>query len=268
MKPTVVAITGSTRGIGLGLAEAFLERGLKVLISGRGQSTVDKVCHSLTARYGAGQVAGQVCEVTEYDQIKSLWIHGVATFGHIDIWINNAGMNQKSNLFWEQEPEQVKQILEVNLLGVMHGSHVALEGMSKQGGGHLYNMEGLGSDGRILSGHTSYGTTKYGLAYFTKSLAKEVEGSPVRVSALSPGMVVTDLLLDNVDRESTEIEKAKKIFNILADRVETVTPWLVERILKNTSNGGGIRWLTPGKIIWRFLTAPVRKREVLGSQLD
>jgi NAD(P)-dependent dehydrogenase (short-subunit alcohol dehydrogenase family) len=134
----------------------------------------------------------------------------------------------------------------------------------KPAGGAIYNMEGLGSDGRMIAGLIPYGTTKYALRYLTKGLAKEVEGTPVRMCHLSPGMVTTDLLVGDLEEMSaTERAQRVKLINILADKVETVTPWLAARILANRKNGNHIAWLTGGKVAIRFLLAPFRKRSVM-----
>jgi short-subunit dehydrogenase len=123
-------------------------------------------------------------------------------------------------------------------------------------------MEGLGSDGRTVEGLTLYGGTKSGLRYLTDALAQEVQGTPVRVGALNPGMVVTDLLTKQYKDRPEEWEQAKRIFNILADRVETVAPWLAQQALTNSKNGVRIKWLTRRKTIVRFLTAPLLGRNL------
>ncbi|MBL7024480.1 MAG: SDR family oxidoreductase [Candidatus Marinimicrobia bacterium] len=258
---TVVVITGSTRGIGLGLARSFLAEGCRVIISGRAQDKVDEVRKTLSQECDADHVKGCACDVGEYGQLQGLLDYCIQYFGQIDIWINNAGLGHNSLPFWEQDVKKIDEILSVNLRGVMYGSRVAIRGMLSQGWGHVYNMEGLGSDGRVILGQTIYGTSKSGLAYLTKALARETRATPLNVSALSPGMVITDLLLGNTDISSDSFKKGKKIFNILADRVETVTPWMVRQILSNSGKGRDIRWLTAGKIFWRFLCAPFSKRD-------
>lgn len=134
--------------------------------------------------------------------------------------------------------------------------------MSEQGFGSLYNMEGLGSDGRIIKGMALYGTSKSALSYLTKAVAKETQCTPILVGGLRPGMVVTKLITEQYEGHPEEWERAKKIFNILSDRVETVTPWLAKKILANRKNGKTIVWLTKRKLIKRFLSTPFRKRNV------
>ena len=86
--------------------------------------------------------------------------------------------------------------------------------------------------------------------------------TPVRFGTLSPGMVVTDFLLDPLRGDAAQLEEAKKIFNILADRVDAVAPFLVRGILKAKKNGAHIAWLTPAKAMTRFLFAPFSKRDL------
>lgn len=259
-----VVITGSTRGIGLGLAEAFLARGCRVMISGRSQETVDREVTRLASKFGGERVAGQACDVTDTGQVEALWQTAIRTYGSVDIWINNAGIGQILTPFWELEPALMKTIVETNLLGTMYGSRVALRGMLQQGYGALYNMEGLGSrDGRIQPGLALYGTTKAGMAYLDTALVKELEGKPVIVGSLSPGMVVTDMLRNQQTGAPEDWARAKRTFNILADRVETVAPWLAEQILDNQQHGKRIAWLTGLKAMGRFLAAPFTKRNVI-----
>ena len=157
---------------------------------------------------------------------------------------------------------QIQAVVETNVIGAMYGAEVAIRGMREQGFGALYNMEGLGSDGRRVEGLTLYGTTKRGLRYLTDALAQEVEGTQITVGALSPGMVMTDMLTNQYEGRPEDWDRAKRIFNILADRVETVTPWLAQKVLANEKNGVRIKWLTRRKTMGRFLTAPFRKRDL------
>ncbi len=135
--------------------------------------------------------------------------------------------------------------------------------MNEQGEGFIYNMEGLGSDGRTTPGLSIYGTSKCAMTYFTDAVVKENEDSPVKIGFLSPGMVVTDLLMGDMDRDGEKWQRQKRIFNILADRVETVTPYLVKHVLENKKHGAKIAWLTTPKIALRFLTAPFIKRDIV-----
>lgn len=259
-----VIITGSTRGIGLGMAREFLKRGCNVVISGRSQGSVDAGLAKL-ADVANGRVLGVPCQVHKYDQVQALWDAAVVRFGKVDIWISNAGISNENALqpFWEAAPETLGDVTSTNLLGTMYCARVALAGFIKQNSGQLYNFEGFGSNGKMFrTGLTPYGATKSAIRYLTRGLAKEVAKTNVQVGALSPGIVVTDLLLSPYEEHPDELTKAKKIFNILADQVETVTPFLVEKVLENDKNGQIIEWLTTGKVLGRFATAGFRKRDL------
>ena len=100
--------------------------------------------------------------------------------------------------------------------------------------------------------------------YFNKALLAETRDSAVKICYLSPGIVLTDLLKrDMGSNDARDIERTRRIYNILADRVETVTPWLVENILKPQKAGARVAWLTGGKAGRRFFMSLFRKRQLL-----
>ncbi len=259
----IVVVTGSTRGIGYGLADSFLALGCAVTVSGRTLEAVEKAVSELSAKHQADRVFGQPCDVTEFEQVQALWDAAKDRFDKIDVWINNAGIGNAQMDFWELPAERIQAVVSTNVIGAMYGSKVALSGMLDQGFGGLYNMEGLGSDGRKVEGLALYGSTKRGLQYLDECLARETQGTPVLAGALRPGMVVTDFLTKQFEnRPPEDWENAKRIFNILADRVETVTPWLAQQVLANDKNGVCISWLSPYKVLLRFLAARFRKRDL------
>jgi NAD(P)-dependent dehydrogenase (short-subunit alcohol dehydrogenase family) len=258
----VIVITGSTRGIGYGLADSFLGLDCALTVSSRTPEAVEKAVAELSAKHSPQRVLGQVCDVTDFEQVQALWEGAKAHYGHIDIWINNAGLSNPMMKFWEQTPERFESVVQTNLLGAMYGCKVAVQGMLDQGFGAIYNLEGFGSDGRKMEGLALYGVTKYALRYLDDSLAKELEGTPVLMGAFRPGMVITDLVTGQYDNDSEEWEQAKKVFNVIADRVETVTPWLAKQALENDKNGARIAWSSSWKIALRFLLAPLRKRNL------
>jgi len=258
-----IIITGSTRGIGYGLADNFLRLGHQVVISGRSSDSVDLIVEKLGNLHNQERVGGFPCDMRDCDRVESLWNYGRERFGEIDIWINNAGIGQSQTDFWDLDINLIQDLVDTNITGAMFGAKVALAGFREQGRGAFYNMEGLGSDGRQVEGLTLYGTSKRALNYLTDSLASEVKGTDVVVGALSPGMVLTDFILSRYKgKDPSEWENARKIFNILADKVETVTPYLAEKILQNKKNGARINWLTTPKVLWRFMSAGISKRDL------
>lgn len=260
-----VVITGSTKGIGLGLAREFLRRGHDVLVSSRGSAAVEKAVAGLRAEFPGRKVVGKVCDVAEYRDVQALWDAAVAGLGTVDIWVNNAGRDGTKVPFFMIPPDDYVKTINTNLIGLMNCNRVAIPAMYKQGSGMIWNMEGFGSNGAVRPTISPYGATKYAVRYFTKAMVQELVKAPVRIGYLSPGIVITDLLVPPPERRNENWEKSKKILNILADTVETVTPWLVEGMLKQHGrHGAAVRWLTPAKVQGRFLMNIFRKRDVFG----
>ena len=260
-----VVITGSTKGIGLGLAREFLKLGHDVVVSSRGSAAVEKALAGLRAEFSGRKLVGKVCDVADYAQVKGLWDAAVAGLGSVDIWVNNAGRDGIKVPFFMLPPDDYVKTINTNVIGLMNCNRVAIPAMYQQGSGTIWNMEGFGSNGSVRPTLSVYGTSKYAVAYLTKALVKELGKSPVSVGYLSPGIVVTDLLVPPPERRNKDWERSKKILHILADTVETVTPYLVAGMLaKHGKNGAAVRWLSNGKVRRRFFMSIFRRRDVFG----
>jgi NAD(P)-dependent dehydrogenase (short-subunit alcohol dehydrogenase family) len=257
-----IVITGSTRGIGLGLARGFLERGARVVVCGRKPETVQRVQAILADEFGPERVIGIECDVRDPEQVERLWARTCNRLVAIDIWINNAGFANDSMPIWELDPAEAHAVIETNLMGVVYGSQTAARGMLAQGQGAIYNMEGMGGDGRMHEGLTIYGTSKNAVHYFTLALARELEDTQIIVASLRPGMVATDMIIDPYRGKPEEWQRVKRIFNIIAEKPDVVTAWLVEQILANDSTGKVISSSSTMKLMWRFLTAPFNRRDL------
>jgi len=243
-----VVITGSTQGIGLGLAREFLKRGCSVVISSRSKDKLKQVVQNLKETFGSDRVIGQSCDVTDYCQVQVLWDTGKKEFGKIDIWINNAGITHSTKGLTALDLTEVAPVVSTNVTGLIYGSLIAFKEMTDQGCGQIYNLYGHGSNDNKVSGLHVYGTTKRAVRYFTEALIQDAEDTAVKVGSISPGIVVTDFLINDMRKMFKEqLETVKAIYNCLADTVETVTPFIVENVLKNDKNGAEINWLTNEK---------------------
>ena len=256
-------ITGSSRGIGLGLARELLARGTNVVVTGRGQDAVDQAVAELGE---PGRVLGVALDVTDPASVQRLWDAAAAQFGRVDIWINNAGTTTNPLPLWEVTSDEVRQTVETNLLGTVYGMQVAIRGMLAQGGGQVFNVEGMGSKGEVQAGLLPYACTKAAVGYLDKAVLKELKGKSVQVCSIRPGINVTEHLMHGSEHlEPARLAKTKKVFNILGDTPETTTPWLAERVLATRKTGTRIAWLTTPKIAWRFTAAPFRKRDLFAD---
>ncbi len=256
----VAVVTGSTRGIGFNLARELARRGCAVVVGGRTGAATETAESALAAEFGADRILGVRCNVTVFSQVQALWDAAVARFGRVDIWINNAGISHPPAGVDRIEPEAMRAIVATNVLGAVHGAAVALRGMRAQGSGAIYNLEGLGSDGRRMRGLALYGMTKRGLAYLTDSLADEVKGSGVIVGAIRPGMVMTDLITSQYAGREEEWRRLERMFRILAAPAEEVAPRIAARILTNRRNGARIQSGGMLRIMGRMFAEMFRRR--------
>jgi NAD(P)-dependent dehydrogenase (short-subunit alcohol dehydrogenase family) len=258
----IVVVTGSTRGIGFGLAEAFLQMGSAIVVNGRTEEAVQKAVDDLAGRYGAERVIGKAADVREYMQMQALWETAKARFGRVDMWVNNAGIAHELSAFWDHPPERIRAVVETNVIGTMNGSAVALHEMRKQGFGKLYNLEGFGSGGgRMVRGLAIYGSTKAATHFLNRALMDEVSGTSLVVGAVRPGMVITDMLTGQFKERPEEWERMKRVMSLFASRVEDTAPELARMMLHNCKNGIILRSGGTSRILRRLATAPFRRRQ-------
>ncbi len=259
-----VVITGSTHGIGFSMAKEFLQAGCNVTLSGRGED-LPETAHTDLMPFKERYIYIR-CNVQDKESLQNLWDASLERWGGIDIWINNAGQNTPHKFSWETGETYTENVIKTNILGMIYGSQIATTEMLKQGYGAIYSMEGLGSNNMIQVKAILYGTTKCALTYFMKGLARELKGTGITAGRLSPGMMLTDFITKTPDGEQSEVitdKKFRKIFNILADKPETVAKFFIPKILGNTRNNAEIAWLTNRKVAWRFMTAGFRKDRLI-----
>lgn len=197
-----VVITGGSRGIGLALAREFVQLGDKVCIVGRNGAALDKAAKELSTTEGA-VVRGAVADITSASDVKAMMESAVAALGGVDIVVHNAGAAQPVNAPLTDTPAaDIESVLRVNCLGSLLVSREAIATMSASGGGHLFLMDGAGSDGMTTPSFATYGFSKAGLPQLIRTLNRECQGRGVVVHGMSPGMVLTSLLLRRVRRDN------------------------------------------------------------------
>ena len=260
-----VVITGSARGLGFEMAKVFLENNVNVVISDLNEENLKKAKTELKRIESDADVKYFVCDVTKSEDMLGLIKYSKKAFKNIDIWINNAGVNQPNKAIWELTEEEIDLVFDVDLKGAVMGCKLVMQEMINQGYGAIYNIEGYGSNDAKMLGLSIYGTSKRAITYFTEALAKEAEekNTGVIVGKLSPGIMITDFITNALgNKEKIQLpEKTKKVYNILGDYPDVVANFLVNGILTNTKNNAKIEWLTNRKAAWRFMTAGFNKRD-------
>ncbi len=245
-----VVITGSSRGLGFEMAKCFLENGYNVTLSGSNSKNIEQAV-VLLKNYSQ-KIFVVLCDVKKTEDLQSLWTRSFEKWGRIDIWINNAGVNQPDKKLIDILPAELENVFRVNFLGTVYGTQIALQGMIKQGFGQVYNMEGFGSNGSVMVGLDAYGTTKRSISHVTKAFSNEVKGTNIQVGLLSPGMMVTDFIKNSEARKNKD-RQTERIFNMLGNKPEVSARFLVKRMIPNKRNGARFRWLTGPKVMFRFV---------------
>ena len=263
-----VVITGSARGLGYNMARFFREYNYNVVLSDLNEEKLKIAKEELEKTPSEAHITYTTCNVSKIDELQALMDFAIEQFGEVDIWINNAGVNQPQKAIWELTEQEINTIIDVDLKGAIFGSKVAIEQMSKQHKGAVYNIEGYGSNDAHMLGLNMYGTSKRAVTYLTEALAQECDakGNGVIVGKLSPGIMITEFTTHSLGNDKIELaEKTKKVYNILGDTPETVGKFLVDKMVNNTKNNVKFNWLTNGKAFTRFLTAGFNKRNFFGD---
>lgn len=187
----VVIVTGSTKGLGRAMAEGFARSGAQVVVSSRKQGLCDEVAAELSSTHGV-EVMGRACHMGDWDAIPGLVDDVVARFGRIDVVVNNAGINPTSDPLVDISYELWRKVFAVNLDGPLRLSTLAAPIMRDGGGGSIVNISTVGA---YIGGpgNGSYGASKAGLLNLTKVMAQEWAPWGIRVNAICPGPIRSEM---------------------------------------------------------------------------
>ncbi len=205
-------VTGSTRGLGLAIAQAYAREGAAVMLCGRSQEALQRATSEITRR--GQRASGIVADVGNLADVKRVAEQAVQAFGKIDIWVNNAGVAGVYGPTAALDPAVVERGIRTNILGVYYGSIVAIKCFQVQdAGGKLINMLGRG-DRTPVPLQNAYAPTKAWVRSFTHALAREYSDKRIGVYMLNPGLMHTALM-----REITVVhgfeEKVKPLATVM-----------------------------------------------------
>ena len=220
LKGKNIFITGSTRGIGLAMAHKFASLGANIVLNGRREIGEELI--SVFSDYGV-QVIPISGDVSDSTDAKRMVEKAIEKLGSVDILVNNAGIT-KDKLMLKLTEEDFEQVLKVNLVGAFNMTQAVLKPMTKARQGAIINVSSVvGLIGNV--GQANYAASKAGLIGFTKSVAREVAARNVRVNAIAPGMIesdMTDVLSDKV-KETTLAQIPMKRFGNTSEVAEVAT---------------------------------------------
>ena len=199
-------VTGGTRGIGRGIAEALVREGVNVMLTARKRNEIDEAVEQLCA-IRADSASGVVADVCSYSQVQALFERTVAVFGGLDILVNNAGIGIFQTVE-EMSVEDFRSIIETNLFGVFHCCREAIPLLRTRGGGSIINISSLAG----TNAHpkmAAYNASKFGLNGFSEALMQEVRHDGIKVSYIMPGSVNTEFGGDEPsDEKSWQLQPA------------------------------------------------------------
>ena len=186
----VVLITGGTRGIGKSVAERFAKEGYNLVLNYVSENTDIESIKNNFKEYG-NEVLILKADVSKFDECENLVKETISKFGKIDVLVNNAGIT-KDGLIAMMKEEAFDRVIDINLKGTFNMTRNVVPYMMKKRCGNIVNISSVvGVAGN--AGQSNYAASKAGIIGFTKSLAKELSARNIRVNAVAPGFIDTDM---------------------------------------------------------------------------
>ena len=180
-------VTGGSKGIGYGVAEALVKEGVNVTITSRHEDEVTAAAQELSGQ-GPGRAIGALCDVRNYSEQEAAVKKTVAEFGGLDVLVANAGFGKFAPI-GELTPEVWHDTIDTNLTGVFYSIKASLDALKKQGG-YIFTISSLAGKNPIAGG-SAYNASKFGLNGFSEAVMLDLRQDDIKVSYIMPGSVAT-----------------------------------------------------------------------------
>lgn len=195
----IAIITGASRGIGYAITEAFIKEGARVALCGSRLSSAEKAAEKLKEAYPQAEILPLGVDVSDSNSVKEMAEDVMKKWGRIDVLVNNAGVTSSKQIF-DMTDEDFDSVIRINLAGAFKCTREIGKIMKEQGGGSIINTSSMvGTYGGKMQ--TAYSSSKFGINGLTKSCAKELGTYNIRVNAVAPGVVATDMMRNSVTDE-------------------------------------------------------------------
>ena len=192
LKDKVAIITGGSRGIGYATADKFLAEGAKVILAASSQASADKAVERLKEKYPEATIAGISPDLASLESVREAFRSATEKYGCVDILVNNAGVSE-STPFMEYTEETFDKVMDLNVKGVFNTTRAAVECMVARGTGVILSTSSMVSISGQPSGF-AYPASKFAVNGLTVSLARELGPKGIRVNAVAPGIIETDMM--------------------------------------------------------------------------
>jgi short-subunit dehydrogenase len=228
-----VVITGASKGIGKAVAEAFAQEGAAVYLCARNEVTLYNAVAELQARYPQGVIKARPADVSRKEEVVAFgeWVQGEVVkqgSGRVDILVNNAGTFMPGSVFNEEEG-LLESMISTNLYSAYHLTRLLLPKMMEAKKGHIFNMCSIASLNAYKNGG-SYSISKFALLGFSKNLREELMPYHIKVTAVSPGAVMSDSW-GGFDNSSNRIMEATDIAALIVAAAKLSPQAVVEDII-------------------------------------
>jgi 3-oxoacyl-[acyl-carrier protein] reductase len=210
----VAIVTGGTKGIGRGIAEALIGAQANVCISARKEGEIEEATESLN-KLGGGSAIGVACDVRIHSEVKSMFKRAASQLGGLDVLVNNAGIGIFAPVE-EMSPEDFRAVLETNLFGAFYCCHEAIPLMKNRGGGYIINVSSL-AGANPHPRMAAYNASKFGLNGFSEALMQEVRHDNIKVSYIMPGSVNTAFGGDTPNEQNSWQLQSSDIARVVID---------------------------------------------------